>query len=101
MWHGHFATSHTKVDDVRLMHRQNELFRARGLGDFRELLHAVATDPAMLLWLDGDRNRAEMEDYMARRAALDATVERGAGMGMGMGGRPVEGGDPNFTPLRR
>ncbi len=56
LWHGHFATSHDKVDDVRLMHRQNELFRERGLGDFRELLHAVAQDPAMLLWLDGNSN---------------------------------------------
>lgn len=56
LWHGHFATSHDKVDDVRLMHRQNELFRNRGLGDFRELLHAVAQDPAMLLWLDGNSN---------------------------------------------
>lgn len=57
MWHDHFATSHDKVDDVRLMHRQNELFRALGLGDFRVLLHALAKDPAMLVWLDGDQNR--------------------------------------------
>ena len=57
MWHDHFATSDAKVGDVRLMHRQNELFRARGLGDFRELLHAVAKDPAMLVFLDGGENR--------------------------------------------
>jgi len=57
IWHGHFATSNAKVRDVRLMHAQNELFRERGLGDFRELLHAVARDPAMLKWLDGDENR--------------------------------------------
>ena len=49
MWHGHFATSNSKVGDVSLMHRQNELFRAKGLGDFRELLHAAAKDPAMLV----------------------------------------------------
>ena len=57
MWHDHFATSWDKVGDVRLMHAQVELFRRRGLGDFRELLQAVATDPAMLVWLDGDSNR--------------------------------------------
>jgi len=57
MWHGHFATSNAKVGDVRLMHRQNELFREHGLGDFRALLHRVAKDPAMLVWLDGDLNR--------------------------------------------
>jgi len=57
VWHDHFATSHAKVQDVRLMHRQNELFRTLGLGDFRELLRAVAMDPAMLVWLDGSSNR--------------------------------------------
>jgi uncharacterized protein (DUF1800 family) len=57
VWHGHFATSHEKVDDVRLMHAQNELLRAHALGDFRALLHAIARDPAMLVWLDGDSNR--------------------------------------------
>jgi len=56
-WHDWFATSHDKVDDVRMMHAQNELFRSRGAGDFRELLHAVTVDPAMLVWLDGDDNR--------------------------------------------
>jgi uncharacterized protein (DUF1800 family) len=57
MWHGHFATSDTKLGDARLMQRQNQLFRELGLGDFRALLHAVARDPAMLLWLDGDQNK--------------------------------------------
>ena len=57
MWHNLFATSNAKVDDVRLMHAQNQLFRTDGLGDFRALLHAVAKDPAMLAWLDGDDNR--------------------------------------------
>jgi uncharacterized protein (DUF1800 family) len=57
VWHGHFATSNDKVDDVRMMHAQNECFRRLGLGDFRVLLRAVARDPAMLRWLDGDSNR--------------------------------------------
>ncbi len=55
-WHDHFATSFVKVGDVRLMHAQNELLRTKGLGDFRELLAALLRDPAMLVWLDGDRN---------------------------------------------
>lgn len=67
LWHDHFATSHDKVDDVRLMHRQNQLFRERGLGDFRALLHAVAVDPAMLVWLDGnDNKRGQANENFAR-----------------------------------
>jgi len=57
VWHDLFATSHDKVGDVRLMHAQNELLRREGLGDFRALLLAVARDPAMLVWLDGNSNR--------------------------------------------
>ena len=57
-WHGHFATSQAKVDDLRLMDRQIALFRRHALGNFGDLLAAVVTDPAMLLWLDGDRNAA-------------------------------------------
>jgi len=57
VWHDLFATSHEKVQDVRLMHGQNELLRRAGLGDFRLLLHGIARDPAMLVWLDGRSNR--------------------------------------------
>ncbi len=57
VWHDLFATSNDKVDDVRSMYAQNELFRTHAVGDFRELLHALTRDPAMLRWLDGDTNR--------------------------------------------
>jgi len=56
-WHDHFATSEQKVGDARLMYAQNALFRREALGNFATLLHAVAKDPAMLIWLDGARNR--------------------------------------------
>ena len=52
-WHGHFATSHAKVQNARLMLGQYRLLHRHALGDFRELLRAMATDPAMLVWLDG------------------------------------------------
>ncbi|MFT4538680.1 MAG: hypothetical protein ACI841_001203 [Planctomycetota bacterium] len=67
MWHDHFATSNDKVDDVRLMHAHIELLRTKGLGDFRELLHALTIDPAMLVWLDGIRNeRGSPNENFAR-----------------------------------
>ncbi|WP_171189522.1 DUF1800 domain-containing protein, partial [Alienimonas chondri] len=57
-WHGHFAVSGAKVTDARLMAEQLAMFRRLALGRFGDLLAAVMTDPAMLLWLDGDQNRA-------------------------------------------
>jgi uncharacterized protein (DUF1800 family) len=71
MWHDHFATSNDKVDDVRLMHGQVQLFREQGMGDFRELLHAVARDPAMLVWLDGNANRSGQPNENFAREVLE------------------------------
>jgi uncharacterized protein (DUF1800 family) len=55
-WHGYFATSEEKVRDYRKMLKQNELFRAQGVGNFRDLLIGVAQDPAMLAFLDAGVN---------------------------------------------
>lgn len=57
LWHNLFATSNEKVRDVNLMLAQNELFRSHALGDYGKLLHLMARDPAMLIWLDGNANR--------------------------------------------
>jgi len=72
-WHNHFATAYTKIASIaggaqatRMMalkagelpgpQGQIELFRSMALGSFRDLLIAVAQDPAMLFWLDGRLN---------------------------------------------
>ncbi|MGI5498910.1 DUF1800 domain-containing protein [Lentzea sp. CA-135723] len=57
-WHGHFATSEQKVRSPRSMLAQNETFRGLGLGPFADLAQALVVDPAMLVWLDGNDNRA-------------------------------------------
>ena len=58
MWHHHFATSNTKVNNIGSMHRQNQLFRKYGRGEFGELFAQVIRDPALLIFLDADSNRA-------------------------------------------
>ena len=56
VWHDWFATSNQGVGSQRLMIGQNNLFRARGLGNFHDLLLDVTKDPAMLVWLNGSDN---------------------------------------------
>src|SRR5437870_9642305 len=51
-WHGHFATSATKVKPASKMWLQNQTLRAHALGNFGTLTKAVSRDPAMLVWLD-------------------------------------------------
>jgi uncharacterized protein (DUF1800 family) len=58
-WHGHFATSIHKVEDTQLMLQQVDTFRRLGFGSLRELVLAVAKDPAMIVWLDGESNVKE------------------------------------------
>jgi uncharacterized protein (DUF1800 family) len=72
-WHNHFATAYSKLSGAvqpvlatKMMalkpgelpgpRGQLELFRADGMGSFRDLLIEVAKDPAMLVWLDGRNN---------------------------------------------
>jgi hypothetical protein len=58
-WHGHFATSVNKVEDTQLILQQIDTLRRLGSGSFRELVGAVARDPAMIVWLDGESNVKE------------------------------------------
>lgn len=57
LWHNHFATSNRKIRSVDLMSDQNDKLRRHALGDFRKMLHQMAKDPAMLVWLDGNANK--------------------------------------------
>ena len=51
-WHGVFATNANKLNQIKLIIRQVDMFRRCGLGSFRTLLVEVSKDPAMLYWLD-------------------------------------------------
>ena len=55
-WHGHFATSIDKVEDAHVMHRQVETLRRLAWGNVRDLVLAMAKDPAMIAYLDGGSN---------------------------------------------
>jgi uncharacterized protein (DUF1800 family) len=66
-WHGHFATSNRKVDNLAFMLRQNETFRKHALAPFARMLEAVCDDPAMLVWLDGvDSKKEKPNENFAR-----------------------------------
>ncbi len=55
-FHNHFATGFSKGGPAGRMHRQNQTLRTLGLGRFRDLVLAIARDPAMLFWLDNRTN---------------------------------------------
>ena len=51
-WHDHFPSSHQKVRVALALYLQNSLFREHAFGNFKELTHKIAVDPAMMLYLD-------------------------------------------------
>ena len=89
-WHDHFATSLQKVKEPELMFRQNQMFRARGAGNFEALAQAVAKDPAMLVWLDANANRKGKpnENFARELFELFLLGDRQLHRGRRQGGRP-------------
>ena len=95
-WHNYFATGYTKVanatsseDGTRLMaakasedaggqRGQIELLRDNAVGSLSSLLLAMAQDPAMLIWLDGNTNtKANPQENFGRE--LMELFSRGVG----------------------
>lgn len=71
MWHGVFATGYTKVANNLMMRTHYEMLRDLGLGSFRDLLLALARDPAMIYWLDQQMNHGEATNENFGRELLE------------------------------
>ena len=66
-WHGHFATSAQKVNSSRHNYELNKTFRTMATGDVKALTLAVGRSPAMLRYLDNNRNvKARPNENWAR-----------------------------------
>lgn len=65
--HGLLTSGFREVKNPRYMYEQNELLREYALGNFKELIHAISRDPAMLTYLDNGRNvKASPNENYAR-----------------------------------
>lgn len=95
-WHNYFATGFSKVasavqaanaarlmaakatEDPQQQRGQIEMLRDNALGKVRDLLVAIAQDPAMLIWLDGNTNtKAKPQENFGRE--LMELFSRGVG----------------------
>ena len=55
-WHQIFATGQSKVDHWHELIAQVDMFREKGMGNYRDMLVALAKNPAMIYWLDNCDN---------------------------------------------
>ena len=78
-WHGHWATSARKVRSAPLMLAQQQTFRRYGGGPTGPLVRAMLRDPALILWLDGQRStRRAPNENLARELMELFTLGVGA-----------------------
>ena len=122
-WHNHFGVGYTKVAGAvgavvgtKMMANKSgetpgpqghyELLRQMGVGKFRDMLIAVAQDPAMLVFLDGRTNtRAKPQENFGREVMelftwglghyVEADVYAAARVFTGWNLRNVPGADAN------
>ena len=57
-WHQVFATGGSKLDHWHEMISQIDMFREKGMGNYKELLLALSRNPAMIFWLDNCDNHS-------------------------------------------
>ncbi len=67
LWHGHFAVNYRGCEDAYLIYQQNELFRQNANTSFARLAAGIVRDPAMLVFLNNDRNlKSRPNENLAR-----------------------------------
>jgi uncharacterized protein (DUF1800 family) len=71
MWHDHFATAQSKVEDLGLLRSQNETFRRLARAPFGDLLNASVREPALLLYLDAPSNRKDHPNENLARELME------------------------------
>lgn len=79
-WHNHFTSAFRKVRFPILLYRQNATLRLHATGNFGKLVHAMAADPAMIVYLDSLQNRRGYPNENFARELLELfTLGEGQG----------------------
>jgi uncharacterized protein (DUF1800 family) len=79
-WSNHFVSELRKVNYSQPMYAQQAVFRENALGDFATLLKETSTGPAMLVYLDGNKNvKGKPNENFAREVLELFTLGEGQG----------------------
>lgn len=66
-WHGMLTSSYRKTESSQFMIIQNQLFRDHAFGSYLDLVKKIIVDPAMVMYLDIDKNtRSNPNENFAR-----------------------------------
>jgi uncharacterized protein (DUF1800 family) len=73
-WHGHWATSITKVNHPLAMYKQNQVLRQYALGNFAQMSRAMINDAALQYWLDGQTSTVKAPNENLARELMELFV---------------------------
>ncbi len=71
LWHNHFTSQLSTVEDPRLMWEQNQLLREHALGNFGHFSLAIPFDAAMHRYLDSNSNVARRPNENFAREVME------------------------------
>ena len=70
-WHGHWATSMSKVDYANAMLIQNQLLRETAVGNFADQAKRMVVDGALQYWLDNNSNTVKAPNENLARELME------------------------------
>lgn len=70
-WHGHWATSISKVEYALPMYNQYQRMRENALGSFVEMAQSMVNDAALQYWLDGGLNTVKSPNENLGRELME------------------------------
>lgn len=77
-WHNHFVTEIEVVDVAPFNYQYNQVLRANALGNVRQMAYEMVVDPAMLIYLNGESNKASAPNENFGRELLELfTIGKG------------------------
>ncbi len=83
-WHNHFVTESGAVTVASLLYQYNQLLRNFALGNIRQLACEITISPAMLVYLNGESNKAGAPNENYGRELFELfTIGKGPQIGNG------------------
>ena len=78
--HNHFATESVDIGNAQFLYKHHSLLRKNALGNFKNLVKEITTDPAMLVYLNGqNNNKTAPDENFAREIQELFVIGKGKG----------------------
>lgn len=89
-WHNHFVTETDVVSVASILYKYNQLLRTYAIGNIKQLVYEITISPAMLVYLNGESNRASAPNENYARELLELFT-------IGKGPQIADGNYTNYT----